>query len=117
MKPQWKLVMKWTAIALYLEDKVKNITAIEKLLDDAIANLLDEDNGFAINTLALPLIQCYALLNKQNPYHAKYNNLMSEFEKKSGYFAKYVESAPDLKDINNSKDIWDRAILLPFIYA
>ena len=111
------LVMKWTAIALYLEDKVKNKTAIEKLLDDAIANLLDKDNGFAINTLALPLIQCYALLNKQNPYHAKYNNLMSEFEKKSGYFAKYVESAPDLKDINNSKDIWDRAILLPFIYA
>ena len=111
------LVMKWTAIALYLEDKVKNKTAIEKLLDDAIANLLDKDNGFAINTLALPLIQCYALLNKQNPYHAKYNNLMREFEKKSGYFAKYVESAPDLKDINNSKDIWDRAILLPFIYA
>lgn len=111
------LVMKWTAIALYLEDKVKNKTAIEKLLDDAIANLLDKDNGFAINTLALPLIQCYALLNKQNPYHAKYNNLMSEFEKKSGYFAKYVESAPDLKDINNSKDIWERAILLPFIYA
>lgn len=111
------LVMKWTAIALYLEDKVKNKTAIEKLLDDAIANLLDKDNGFAINTLALPLIQCYTLLNKQNPYHAKYNNLMSEFEKKSGYFAKYVESAPDLKDINNSKDIWDRAILLPFIYA
>jgi hypothetical protein len=111
------LVMKWTAIALYLEDKVKNKTAIEKLLDDAIANLLDKDNGFTINTLALPLIQCYALLNKQNPYHAKYNNLMSEFEKKSGYFAKYVESAPDLKDINNAKDIWDRAILLPFIYA
>lgn len=111
------LVMKWTAIALYIEDKVKNKTAIEKLLDDAIANLLDKDNGFAINTLALPLIQCYALLNKQNPYHAKYNNLMSEFEKKSGYFAKYVENTTDLNDINNSGDIWERAMLLPFIYA
>ncbi|MBR4156862.1 MAG: hypothetical protein IKU01_09260 [Bacteroidales bacterium] len=111
------LVMKWTAIALYLEDKVKNKAAIEKLLNDAIANLLEKDNGFAINTLALPLIQCYALLNKQNPYHARYNNLLSEFEKKSVYFAKYVESMPDLKDLNNSQDIWDRAMLLPFIYA
>ena len=111
------LVMKWTAIALYIEDKVKNKVAIEKLLDDAIANLLEKDNGFAINTLALPLIQCYALLSKQNPYHAKYNNLLSEFVKKSGYFAKYVENTTALNDINNSGDIWERAMLLPFIYA
>ena len=111
------LVMKWTAIALYIEDKVKNKVAIEKLLNDAVANLLDKENGFAINTLALPLIQCYALLSKQNPYHAKYNNLLSGFVKKSGYFAKYVENTTDLSDINNSGDIWERAMLLPFIYA
>lgn len=111
------LVMKWTAIALYIEDKVKNKVAIEKLLNEAVANLLDKENGFAINTLALPLIQCYALLSKQNPYHAKYNNLLSEFVKKSGYFAKYVENTTDLNDINNSGDIWERAMLLPFIYA
>jgi hypothetical protein len=111
------LVMKWTAIALYIEDKVKNKVAIEKLLNEAVANLLDKENGFAINTLALPLIQCYALLSKQNPYHAKYNNLLSEFVKKSGYFAKYVENTTALNDINNSGDIWERAMLLPFIYA
>ena len=111
------LVMKWTAIALYIEDKVKNKVAIEKLLNEAVANLLDKENGFAINTLALPLIQCYALLSKQNPYHAKYINLLSEFVKKSGYFAKYVENTTALNDINNSGDIWERAMLLPFIYA
>ena len=78
--------------------------------------MLKEDNGFAIKTLALPLIQCYALINNQNKYHAKYNNLLNEFENNK-YFAEYVKSVPELKDIKNSKDIWDRALLLPFIYS
>jgi hypothetical protein len=85
---------------------------------DAISNLLKDENGFAIKTLALPIIQCFAIVNNQNPFHAKYNNIISELKKQCPAFDVYVEkSASQFVIKNNKADIWERALLLPFIYA
>jgi hypothetical protein len=111
------LIQKWEAIALYLEDKETNKYIIEKYFTYAIENLMKKDNGFTINTLALPIIQCFALINNQNTFQSKYNNILLELIKRSKYFDAYVNKTQRLKDLKNDADIWDRAMLLPFIYA
>lgn len=112
------MVMKWEGIALYLENKEGNKETIEKYFSDAIGNLLNENNEFAIKTLALSIIQCYGLVNNQNPYHRQYNTYLNELKKASTYFEKYVdEKSPLLNEIKNNADIWERALSLPFYYA
>ena len=112
------LIMKWEAIALYLEDENAHKEKIEKYFSDAIENLLRTENGFTIKTLALPLIQCYSFINKQNRFHAQYNQILNELKKQSSYFEQYVEQKATLLDsIKNDAELWERAISLPFIYA
>lgn len=111
------LVMKWEAIALWLENPSENRSEVEKYFSDAINNLCMVDNGFAIRTLALPLIQCYGLVNNQNMFHAKYQTMINELTKLSAGFKDYVDSSEILKSIKNDCDIWDRALSLPFIYS
>lgn len=112
------LVMKWSAIALYMEDKVTNRQLIERYFDDAIGNLLKEENGFTINTLALPIMQCYSLVDNKNQYHSKYDTIVAELKKRSSHFAEYVDKrVPFLNNIKNEADLWQRAMSLPFIYA
>lgn len=112
------LVMKWEGIALYLENKAENRMKVEKYFKDAIENLLNDDNGFTINTLALPIMQCYSFINNQNDFHAKYKSVVEGFKRQSSYFEKYVDdSMPALNDIKNDNDLWGRSMLLPFIYS
>ncbi len=112
------MVMKWEGVALYLENKEGNKETIEKYFSEAIANLLNENNEFVIKTLALPIIQCYALVNNQNPYHRQYNTYLKDLKNTSKYFEKYVdEKSPLLNTIKNESNIWERALSLPFFYA
>ncbi|HLV40455.1 DUF3800 domain-containing protein [Xanthomarina sp.] len=112
------LIEKWEAIALWLEDKTANQKTIEKLFDHAISNLLKSENKFTIKSLALPLIQCYALVNNQNRFHSTYNTWLRTLKEESNSFEKYVDNkAPLLNRIKNDEDIWTRATLLPFIYS
>lgn len=112
------LIQKWEGIALWLENPQQNKSTIESYFTDAISNLLNDENGFAIKTLAFPIIQCFALVNKQNQFHAKYNDYLLKLKTESVAFDNYVKSNANLFDItNNSTDIWERALLLPFTYA
>lgn len=112
------LVMKWESLALYLEDKDANKQRIERYFNDAIENLLRTENGFTIRTLALPLMQCYSLIDNKNQYHSKYNTIMMEMKKCSSFFTEYVdERASFLNNIKNDSDLWERAMSLPFIYS
>lgn len=110
------LAMKWEAIALVLENGDKQ--TIEKYFSNAIGNMLNENNEFAIRTLTLSLIQCYGLINNQNPFHRQYNTYLNELKRTSKYFEKYIdEKSPLLNNIKNDANIWQRALALPFYYA
>lgn len=111
------LIMKWEAIALWIENATANKQIVEKYFSDAINNLLSEDNGFAIKTLALPIVQCYGLVNNRNEYHAMYNQIVEQLQKQSQSFASYVKSSDVLQSITNKEDLWQRALSLPFIYS
>ena len=94
-----------------------NKQIVEKYFSDAINNLLSEDNGFAIKTLALPIVQCYGLVNNRNEYHARYNQIVEQLQRQSQSFASYVKSSDVLQSITNKEDLWQRALSLPFIYS
>lgn len=111
------LIMKWEAIALWIENATANKQIVETYFSDAIKNLLSEDNGFAIKTLALPIVQCYGLVNNRNEYHARYNQIVEQLQKQSQSFASYVKSSNVLQSITNKEDLWQRALSLPFIYS
>ena len=111
------LIMKWEAIALWIENATANKQIVETYFSDAINNLLSEDNGFAIKTLALPIVQCYGLVNNRNEYHARYNQIVEQLQKQSQSFASYVKSSNVLQSITNKEDLWQRALSLPFIYS
>ena len=111
------LIMKWEAIALWIENATANKQIVEKYFSDAINNLLLEDNGFAIKTLALPIVQCYGLVNNRNEYHARYNQIVEQLQRQSQSFASYVKSSDVLQSITNKEDLWQRALSLPFIYS
>ena len=111
------LIMKWEAIALWIENATANKQIVEQYFSDAINNLLSEDNGFAIKTLALPIVQCYGLVNNRNEYHARYNQIVEQLQRQSKSFASYVKSSDVLQSITNKEDLWQRALSLPFIYS
>lgn len=111
------LIMKWEAIALWIENATANKQIVEKYFSDAINNLLSEDNGFAIKTLALPIVQCYGIVNNRNEYHARYNQIVEQLQRQSQSFASYVKSSDVLQSITNKEDLWQRALSLPFIYS
>ena len=111
------LIMKWEAIALWIENATANKLVVAKYFSDAINNLPSENNGFAIKTLALPIIQCYALVNNHNVYHARYNQIVEQLQRQSQSFASYVKSSDVLQSITNKEDLWQRALSLPFIYS
>lgn len=111
------LIMKWEAIALWIENATANKQIVEKYFSDAINNLLSVDNGFAIKTLALPIVQCYGLVNNRNEYHARYNQIVEQLQRQSQSFASYVKSSDVLQSITNKEDLWQRALSLPFIYS
>ena len=111
------LIMKWEAIALWIENATANKQIVETYFSDAIKNLLSEDNGFAIKTLALPIVQCYGLVNNRNEYHARYNQIVEQLQRQSQSFASYVKSSDVLQSITNKEDLWQRALSLPFIYS
>ncbi len=111
------LIMKWEAIALWIEHRIENKAIVERYFSDSIKNLLSEENGFAIKTLSLPIIQCYGIVNNANEFHAKYNTLCEELTKVTECFKKYVDKSEVLGSIKNNCDIWQRALSLPFIYS
>lgn len=111
------LIMKWEAIALWLENPTENKSIVEKYFSDAIKNLRAKENGFAIKTLSLPIIQCYGIVNNTNEFHSTYNTWCEELKKGAKGFADYVNSSEVLKSIKNDCDIWQRALSLPFIYS
>ena len=114
----YPLVRKWAGIALFLKDSERYKVEISQLFDRAITDLLLSENGLAIRTLALPIIQCYALVNNQNPYHTQYGRYLAELKSQSPSFALYVnETAPVLNSIKNDADMWERAMALPFMYS
>lgn len=110
------LVLKWEGIARYLEDKTD--TLAKEYFREAINILFKEETGFAIKSLAIPIIQCYSYIDNQNEFHARYNGILAKMTKESEGFQNYIdEKAALLKDIKNNEDIWQRAMSLPFIYA
>lgn len=111
------LIMKWEAIALWLENPIENRVIVEKYFSDAIINLLTPENGFAIRTLALPVIQCFGIVNNRNEFHARYNTLLNELTNEVNGFGKYIETSEVLVSIKNECNIWERALSLPFIYS
>jgi hypothetical protein len=112
----WPLVLKWSATAKYFENPTENKPVVSDYLSNAVRNLLDD--GFTMKTLALPLIQMYALVDNSNQYHAKYPFLITDLKKQSPHFADFVENrAPLLNQIKNDADIWERATALPFNYS
>jgi len=112
------LILKWYAVAKYLENKDENKEIISEYLTKAIENLMDEKCGFAIKTLALPIIQIFAIVDNTNPYHAKYNSIVENLKKQSLYFADYIDyQSPLLNQIKNDTGLWERAMSLPFNYS
>jgi hypothetical protein len=111
------LILKWVALALYLQNEEEHKASIEFLFKRAIDELLKEENGFAIKTLALPIIQCYGLINNQNSYHSRYGNILQLLLNQSDGFRMYAEGVSHLMNIKNDADMWQRAMLLPFIYS
>lgn len=111
------LIMKWEAVALWLENPIENRVIVEKYFSDAIINLLTPENGFAIRTLALPVIQCFGIVNNRNEFHARYNTLLNELTNEVNGFGKYIETSEVLVSIKNECNIWERALSLPFIYS
>lgn len=75
------------------------------------------ENGFAIRTLALPVIQCFGIVNNRNEFHARYNTLLNELTNEVNGFGKYIETSEVLVAIKNECNIWERALSLPFIYS
>lgn len=113
----YPLLLKWQAVAFYLENKEMNKEKISRCLQKSIEELVKDKNGFALKTLALSLIQIWGLVDNANPYHSQYNSLVAELTKESPSFKNYLEKMPFIKSIKNEKDIWHRAIALPFIYS
>lgn len=111
----FNMIRKWEGIALFLEDKVNNKEKIAGFFTKAIES--SKDSEFSIRTLALPIVQCFSLLDNQNKYHATYNSMLSTLVGESDNFKKYVEETDGLSSVKNGLDIWQRATLLPFIYA
>ncbi len=115
------LAQKWEAIALFFEDKEANRNKVEKLFTLAIESLMKESNGFTIRTLVLPIIQCYGFINPQNKFHSGYNGFLEKtLLRESDAFRHYVEqNSPRLLRISNKRDfsMWERALMLPFIYS
>lgn len=111
------LIQKWEGIAKWLESST-NKKIVYEYFEDAITKLLEEESAFTIKTLALPIIQCFALVDNQNKYHAEYNNILRDLKNQSKCFSDYVDKkATLLNDIKNDADIWTRATQLPFIYT
>jgi len=114
----YPLILKWNAVAEYLENSIENKPTVSNYLSKAIENLLNDKYGFTIKTLSLPIIQIYALIDNTNHYHAKYNSIVAELKKQSRFFADFAEKqSPLLNQIKNSADIWARATCLPFNYS
>lgn len=114
----YPLVLKWAAVAKHIENPDGNRAAVSEYLTRAADNLLMEGRGFAIRTLALPVIQVCALADNTNPYHAKYNSIADSLKTESRAFADFVEKrAPLLNQIKNDAGIWERANALPFNYS
>ena len=112
------LILKWAAVSLFLEDAAENRLVIDKLFHSAARELMKEGNGFTIKTLVLPVFQCYALVNNQNPYHAKYAEILRVLKEESASFVNFIQGKePRLESVKNEADMWDRAMMLPFIYS
>ena len=112
------MILKWAAVSLYLEDCAGNRALIDKLLHNAAIELMNEGNGFTIKALVLPVIQCYALVNNQNPYHTKYAEILRMLKGESASFVNFIqENEPRLESVKNEADMWNRAMMLPFIYS
>ena len=57
-------------------------------------------------------------MDNQNPYHARYNTYLNELKAQSSSFAAYVDNKmPILNEVRNDRDIWQRALMLPFYYS
>lgn len=113
----YPLLLKWLSVALFIEDKEKNKKRISEYLTQGIKELLNEPNGFTIKTLALPLIQLFALVDNSNPYHGQYHKLLAELAKDNEHFKNFIEKSDCLHSIKNNTDYWKRVNALPFIYS
>ncbi|MBS1781724.1 MAG: tetratricopeptide repeat protein [Bacteroidetes bacterium] len=116
-KYPYPLVLKWLSVALFMEDKEKNKEKISTYLNQGIEELLKASNGFTIKTLALPLIQLFALVDNGNPYHNQYNKIVADLIKDNEHFSIFIENSDCLHSIKNNANYWQRANALPFIYS
>jgi len=113
----YPLLLKWLSVALFMEDKEKNKEKISTYLKQGIEELLKASNGFTIKTLALPLIQFFALVDNSNPFHNQYNKLLAELTRDNEYFKNFIDNSDCLSSIKNDSDFWQRVNALPFIYS
>jgi hypothetical protein len=111
------LIKKWEAIALYFEDKDANKNKAKEYLKSAIKDLLLENNGFTINSLAIPVFQCLSYIDGNAEILNQYDGILEKLRENSIYFDNYVNKNTEIGKLNNNLDIWDRALLLPFNYA
>jgi hypothetical protein len=112
------LVLKWAGFAKWIENHSENKEIVSRDFIEAIENLLDEKCGFAIRTLAIPIIQMFAIVDNTNPHHARYDSILLGLKQQSQFFADFVDNrSPLLNRIRNDSDMWTRAISLPFHYA
>lgn len=108
----WPLVLKWAALSLMLSGNVDRGLV---LLEEAKKLLMK--GGFAIKTLALPILQMLYCVTEDEQYETEYRGLLQQLTDICETFKTYVESQGDAFKLDKDKNLWDAAMILPFNYA
>lgn len=108
----WPLVLKWAALSLMLSGNVdRGLVLLEE------AKKLLKKGGFAIKTLALPILQMLYCVTEDEGYEKEYRGLLQQLTDTCEAFKTYVESQGDAFKLDKDKNLWDAAMILPFNYA
>ncbi|MBS7273263.1 hypothetical protein [Fibrobacter sp.] len=108
----WPLVLKWAALS-YLQGE--NVDRGVVLLEEA--KKLLKKGGFAIKTLALPILQMLYCVTEEEKYEKEYEGLLQQLVDACETFKVYVEAHGDAFKLDKDKDLWEAAMILPFNYA
>ena len=108
----WPLVLKWAALS-YLQRE--NVDRGVVLLEEA--KKLLKKGGFAIKTLALPILQMLYCVTEEEKYEKEYEGLLQQLADACETFKVYVEAHGDAFKLDKDKDLWEAAMILPFNYA
>ena len=104
------LILKWLAFG-------EEPSVAKKMLQEA-ARCLQKENGFAIRTLALPVIHMLYMFEPKNELCMEYGQFLESLKKECQNFASYVaEKSPNLNKLDNGLNLWQKATLLPSYYA